>query len=324
VSQVLYDGGRSKLGRDSVGIAIEISEQAARLARQNAVFDAANSYLGVLKAESLLQTVLLTQRQAEQHLKDAQLREHTGAGSQFELLQAQTALINVQGQVIQARNAVKLARLSLGTFIHQRLGSRGLDQTPVLPTVAADEATIERGIENRPEVEISKRQIKLDALGSEISARDALPVAAVQGILVGRGMSLPAYVVMGSLNWTLFDGGKTLSKVRQGEKSVEADRANLTGLREGLRLEVEKAIADRDEAREHIVMTEQGLKMAKTSYELALIRYSGGAGSGTEVIDAMTIVSQAQAGYIQATYEKLGAELRLAKALGLDLAQLLS
>jgi len=324
VSQVLYDGGRSQLGRQAAETGTEMAAQGVKLTRQNVAFDVSNSYLNVLRTESLLQTTVLAQRQAEQHLKDAQLREQAGAGSHFDTLQAQTAVASVQGRLIQAKNAVRLSRISLATAIHQPVADRPLDPNPALPVVAVDPAGIERGLEQRPEVEIAKRQSRVDALSTEISARDRLPVAAVQGIVLGQGTSIPAYVVMGSLNWTLYDGGKTEAKVKQGEMSAAADEASLTSLREGLRLEIEKAIADRDEAKERIAAAEQGLKTAQAGYDLATLRYTEGAGTGSEVIDATSALSQAQAGYVQATYDELAAELRLAKALGVDLAGQLS
>lgn len=324
VSQVLYDGGRSQLGRQAAESGTELAQLGVRLTRQNVAFDAANAYLNVLRTESLLATTLLAERQAEQHLKDAQLREQTGAGSHFDTLQAQTALASVQGRLIQAKNAVRLSRLSLGTAIHQPLSDRPLDPNPALPVVALDEQALERGLDQRPEVAIAKRQSRVDALTTEISARDRLPVAAVQGIVLGQGMNLPAYVVMGSLNWTLYNGGKTEAKVRQGQESLVADEAALMSLREGLRLEIEKAVADRDEAKERIAAAEQGLKTAQAGYGLASLRYTEGAGTGSEVIDATSALSQAQAGYVQATYDELAAELRLAKALGVDLAAQLS
>lgn len=323
LSQVLYDGGRSKLGQDAATVGTEMATEATRLARQNVAFDTSTGYLNVLRAESLHQAVLLTQRQVMQHLYDAQLREKNGVGSHFDTLQAETAVANIQDRVIQARNAVKLARLSLGTALHQPLSARPLDPTPSVPVVASDEAAIMRGLDQRPEIEVAKRQAELDRITTDISGRDRLPVAAAQGIVIGNGLSIPAYVVMGSLNWTLYDGGKTESQVRAGEKSVQADEANLSALRENLRLEVEKAVADRDESKERIATAEQGLKTAQAGYDLASLRYTEGAGTGTEVIDAASALSQAQSGYIQATYDELASELRLAKALGIDLAKLL-
>jgi outer membrane protein TolC len=324
VSQVLYEGGRVQLGARAAEIGKELASEGARQSRQQVAYNAAIAYLGVLRAESLLRAVLLSEQQGHEHLKDALLREKTGAGAHFDTLQAQTALANTEQRVIQARNAVRLARLSLGTAIHQPLGNQPLDPAPSLPIVTADDAAIMRGLSRRPEVRMATRQRDLDRLTTEITSRESLPVVAAQGIVAGNGTQMPAYILMGSLSWTVFDGGKTDAQVRQGEKSIEADEANLSALQDGLRLEVQKAIADREEARERILAAEQGLKTAQAGFDLSRIRYSEGAGTGTEVLDATTALSQAQAGYIQATYDELTAELNLAKALGIDLPGLLS
>lgn len=324
VSQVLYDGGRSGLGLHATELSADMATQAARMARQNAAFEAANAYLNVLRAESLARAVAATRQQVERHLKDASLRERTGVGSRFDTLQAQTAFANLQDRLIQSRNAVKLARMTLSTATHQPLGARKLDPTPSLPAVTASEEEILRALEQRPEVEMANRQRQLDELTMDLTRRDYLPVAAVQGIVLAQGLEVPGYAVMGSANWTVFDGGKTESKLAQQQKTLEADEASLAALRDGLRLEVEKAIAERDEAKERMSAAEQSLKTAQAGFDLATLRYNEGAGTGTDVIDATSALSQAEAAFIQATYDELAAELKLAKALGIDLAQLLT
>ncbi|MNX94401.1 Toluene efflux pump outer membrane protein TtgI precursor [compost metagenome] len=322
VTQPLYTGGRIGLGREAAEAGKAMAQEGARLSRQNVAFETATHYLNVLRAESLLEAVLENERQAQAHLKDAQAREKNGLGTRFDTLQAQTALANVKGRVIQARNAVKLARLSLATDIHQPLDERPL-ATPSLPMFKLSESSIASGIDTRPEVKVAEGQHRLDALSTEITRRGLLPTVGVQGILLADKLNVPGYAVMGSASWELFDGGKIHAQIRAGEKSQEASAAQLQALREGIRLEAEKAIAERAEAKERIAAAEQGLRTAKAGYDLAQLRYSEGAGTGTEAIDAASTMSQARATYIQATYDALAAEFKIAKALGLDLAGML-
>lgn len=324
VSQVLYDGGRSDVARHATELGTELAWHAERLARQNVAFESANGYLNVLRAESLARVMTSTRQQGEQHLKDAQLRERTGSGSRFETLQAETALATIQEHVIRSRNAVKLARLSLGNVTHQSLGNRALDPTPTLPVVSSNEADILRALEQRPEVEMANRQRQLDRSSIDLTSKDYLPVAGMQGVVAAQGLSVPGYALIGSLNWTIFDGFKTQAKIVQQQKTVEGDESNLSALRDSLRFEVEKALAERDEARERITATEQALKTAQAGFDLATLRYNEGAGTGTEVIDAASALSQAESAKIQATYDALTTELKLAKALGVELEALLT
>ncbi|HEY9898200.1 MAG TPA: TolC family protein [Pantanalinema sp.] len=323
VTQPLYTGGRLGLGQEAAAAGKAMAQEGARLSRQSVAFDTANAYLNVLRAESLLTAVLESDRQAQAHFKDAQAREKNGIGTRFDTLQAQTALANVKGRVIQARNAVKLARLSLSTAIHEPLDDRAL-LAPSLPAVTADDGAVESGIQARPEVKVAQGQQRIDALSTEITRRGLLPTVGVSGMLLANKLDVPGYAIIGSASWELFDGGKIHAQIRAGEKTQEADAANLQALREGIRLEVEKAIADRSEAKERIAAAEQGLKTAQAGFDLAQLRYSEGAGTGTEAIDAESTVSQARATYIQATYDALAAELKIAKALGLDLAGMLN
>ncbi|HEY9898867.1 MAG TPA: TolC family protein [Pantanalinema sp.] len=324
VSQVLYDGGRSGVGEKAARVGQELAAENIRNARQAAAFDAANAYLNVLRAESLLSATTAAQRQAQQHVSDSELREKKGIGSHFELLQARTALAGADGKVIQAQNAVALARLSLSTAMHESLGDRPLAQLPALAPRAVDEGAIARGIAQRPEVQMARRQEQIERLGADVKARELLPVVGAQGMVLGMGTQIPGYAVLGTVNWTLFDGGRTAAKVKQGEQSAQAAAATVRALQNGLRLEVQKAIADRNEAQARIKAAAVGLQTAKAGYELARVRFKAGIGSGTEAIDAATAVAGAQALHIQAAYDELGAELRLARAMGVDGPSLLA
>ena len=125
------------------------------------------------------------------------------------------------------------------------------------------------------------------------------------------------------MNWTAFDGGKSEAKVQQAEHNALADAEARRSLQEGLRLDVQRALVERDDARERLQVGQQGLGTARAGLDLARIRYQAGAGSATEVIDAGSAVAGAEATAIGATCDLWLAELKLARALGMDLESLL-
>ncbi len=324
VKQVLYEGGKIGLGQQAARIGADLALTQRQIQERDVAYNTASAYLGALRTQELENAATWGVRQASAHLSDAVLRERQGAGTQFDVLQARSALAAAQTRQIQADDAVKTTRLALGMLVHQRLGHRTLDPLPVLPDVQVKGRQKAQGLAARPEVRALEDQISLARNSAAMQRRNLLPTAAVEGIF-GQSAGGPTrfYVLLGSLTWTIFDGGRTRSEIAQKDLAVKSSIDNLKAAKDGLRLQIDGALIDRNEARKRMRLSESSLETAQAAYNLAKLRFREGAGTGTEVIDATTAVVGAKNAYIQAMYDELGAEVTLAKAVGINLASLL-
>lgn len=325
VSQVLYEGGKIGLGQQAARMGADLASTERRMQAETVAEQTADAYLGVLRTQELLSAATWAVRQTQRHVSDAQLRYRQGAGTEFDVLQAQSALAEAQTRQIQAQDAVETTRLALGTLIHQDLANRALDPLPVLPRVVVPPTSEAQGVAARPEVRALEDQVSLAKNAAQMTRRDLLPTAAVEAIL-GQAAAGPTrfYVLLGSLSWTVFDGGKTRFEIAQKELAVQSSEDKLKAAEDGLKLEVDRALIDRREAQKRMTLSESSLKAAQAAYGLAQLRFKEGAGTGTEVLDATTAVVGARNAYVQAMYDELGAEVSLAKAVGIDLPRLLS
>ena len=78
------------------------------------------------------------------------------------------------------------------------------------------------------------------------------------------------------------------------------------------------------EAKQRVETAREGLQSAQEAYRLAVKRYQVGIGTTFEVTDVQSTLVQSGNNYVQATNDLRVAEVRLARALGYDLAQLLT
>jgi len=323
-NQVLFDAFQTQDGLKIADSTRDLARVEILSARRRAQFDAANAYLGVLRAESLLEVSRVALEQARAHVEQAQLRERSGVGTRFEVLQAQTQLANTQGQFSQASNRVELARLSLGTALGVSAMNARLDSALTLPRAAVSTAVYEAAIANRLEVQQIDLKREMDETTVTLRSRAYLPTVAGIGMLTYQPGSMSYYLLGASMNWTLVNGGKTKAQIAQAEAEVAKDLAQLESVRRQVALDIQNALSARTEAIDRVAIAQQGVAAAAEGYRLAQVRFQAGMGTGLEVIDAQTSLAQAQSNLVQAQYDVQAAELRVTQALGLELQTVLA
>ncbi|MBM3271198.1 MAG: TolC family protein [Candidatus Sericytochromatia bacterium] len=318
VSQTLFDGFQTA---DALAIAdatLGMNEVDLANQRRKAAYDAASAYFAVLRAERLARNARDAARQTDAHVAAATVREKAGTGTRFEILQAETQRAAVRGQVRAAENAAALARLNLGNVIGEDLGDRA-PETVLLPEGAP--GAVAEAVERRPEVQTLAWKRRLDEAAVDLSRKANLPRVSLngnysqQGFTSGRSLS----VTMG-LQWNLIDWGKADAKVAQTEKDLAQTDLLLAQARRNLAADVQGAVLSRQDARDRLEIAERGAGLAREAHRMAEVRYRAGIGTSFDVIDAQTSLLQAENSEAQARFDTQLAEIRLAQALGVELA----
>ncbi len=318
VTQTLFDGFQTA---DALAIAdatVKLGEVDRANQRRKAVYDTAGAYVSVLRAERLRENAADAARQAEAHVAAARLREKAGSGTRFEVLQAETQLASVKGQVRAADNAVALARLALGNLLGEAVGDRPLEDVALPPQPPADPG---EAVERRPEVQSLVWKRQLDGATVDLNRKANFPRATLngsynqQGFTSGRSLSVTA-----GLQWNLIDWGKAGAKVAQSEKDLLQTELTLAQVRRNLGTDVQGARLSRQDARDRLDIAARGAELAREAYRMAEVRHTAGIGTGYDVIDAQAALLQAENAQAQAKYDIQAAEIRLAQALGVELS----
>jgi outer membrane protein len=320
-SQVLFDGFRL---RDSLIVAddqIALGRLGIARAEEDAMTNAAVAYFGVLRAQGISDVATTSVHQAEEHLRLGGERLKAGSGTRADVLTLQAQLATSRGALIQARNAVSLARLLLDKALNAPVGSRPLAATAGVSELGIDlEDEVAHGLPRRPEVQQQLLKVHLDDARASYASRGYWPTLQGQVGYIQRGLYQGNFSTGVVLSWDAFDGFKTREQIALAQAEGATDALTLEQTRQDLELDVRTQAQARQEARDRIAIAREGLTAADEAYRISIQRYELGFSTSTELLDARTTLAQSRNTYIQATHDLNVAQIRLAKALGVDMA----
>jgi outer membrane protein TolC len=119
----------------------------------------------------------------------------------------------------------------------------------------------------------------------------------------------------------LFEGGSSLAdfkKTKYRKSRLVEQRAKLA---DEIKIEVQRYILDLQDAYERIQVTRDAEGQAQENLRINKARYDEGVGTATEVLDAVTLLTTAEANYIRSVYDYRKAEGATHYAAGEDLLQ---
>jgi outer membrane protein TolC len=117
-----------------------------------------------------------------------------------------------------------------------------------------------------------------------------------------------------SARWTIFDGNRTKGQSARARADLARLQAMEAGLRQGIRVEVQAAWADRESARRRLDVAVAALESAEEALRIVRERYGEGLAVIVELLGTEAAFTKTQANHAQAV-----SELWLSEA-GLDLA----
>jgi len=338
------NGGGSSSGESdefSLGVGYEIdlwggraADAAAARARLDAsVFDrdavalvlqsdVAQNYFQALALKDRLVIAERNLDAARQVLELVQVRYDEGAATGLQLAQQRTAVLNIEAQLPQLRQQLRLTQNALAVLLGrppQGFEIQGTSLASItLPTV--DPGQPAELLERRPD--IRRVEAQLIAANADIgAARAALypsvrlsASAGLTGLLTSGSGSVAS--IAASLAQTIFDGGRLrsqveLSEARRTELTQQYAKVVLTSLREAQDGLVSVAAS---QARAAALV--QAVEQARDAFQIASTRYEAGAEDLLNLLDAQRTLLQAEDGLIQAELSRYASTTDLFKALG--------
>lgn len=323
-SVTLFDGFAN---RDNLAVAehqIAVAKLTWEQARQDAMRDAAVAYFDVLGAQAQVATATNAVKQSEAHLKTGEARLAAGTATRAETLKLRAELSASKRTLVQGRYAVEKARLALAQAMNGAVGDRPLDpDPPVRPLALKAERDLPAGIDRRSDVRQAALRARQDALRAEIDDRAGWPALSGNSSYTQRGFGAGQFVAGVGLNWPFFDGQQNRRRADSSHFQAEAARADAARARQTAEVELRRQLATRDEAREVLEASREGLASAAEAYRLARLRYDEGVATTIEVVDGQATLLDARRSYETGVRDLRVAEIQLARSLGVDLASYL-
>ena len=324
-SQTIFDAFATRDQLTIIEDNLTMGKLAAVQAEQDAMQQAALSYFDVLRAEGLAGVAQESVRQASEHMRLGELRLKAGTGTRAEVLQQRAQLANAQGQLGQARNAVNLARLTLSNMLNAPVGDRPLAGDPAVPPLRVEIAReLKPAIARRTEVKQLEARQHAEETRVSLESRALWPNLAANGRYAQRNLSEGQWQAGVTLNWTIFDSFRVRNRMASALEQARVTRLATEQARQRVALEMRQQYQSREEAQQRVATAREGLAAAQEAYRLALKRYQVGVATSFEVTDVQTTMIQSSNNYVQAVNDLRAGEVRLARALGYDLAEMLT
>jgi len=182
---------------------------------------------------------------------------------------------------------------------------------------------VEDALSRRPEMQMAETNIGVQQSAARMANARYLPSLSVgvDGNYSSPGYDFradldPNYSVYAKLSVPIFEWGKRRHTRNKGRYQVDIARERCMQVADGLRLEVETARCNYQQAMEQVRLTESSLRKAAESETLALDKYREGSVSIVEVINAQLYHLEAQQNHIRSKLNACLAKSALQRACG--------
>jgi outer membrane protein TolC len=311
-----------KLGIDEAELGLELEKLDLALSVKRA-------YFRILEADRLVEVAEKAVESLQSHVDVARSFYQVGMIPINNLLEAEVELSNAEYELIQAKNAARLARASFNTILAR----------PISKPVAVEDIRtfrpvsepffdyVEMALRKRPEIKTLDVRLEQTEQSRRLARSDYYPDISLQYDYIQEGdepyvegspvHDANRWQVMAVLSWTFFEWGKTRSAVEE----VNSVRMQLiqtrAALEDQIQLEINEAYLDLIEAEENIPTTTKAVEQAEENLRVSRERYEAQVATSTEVLDAQALLTRARTNYYRALYSHHLARARLERAIGL-------
>ncbi len=320
-TQPVYTFGRITSAIDSAGAEVTAAVADEVRTGLDVRLHVGETYVGVLQAQRLLEIANDGVVSLEAHERDVQNRLNQGVGIRANLLAVQVALANARQLQLQMRNMLIVAKAAYNRALQRPLESGVQIRDLERPTQQYMlDLAIQQAMNDRPEIGFLSAKVRsLRSLADSVNAARHPQVVLDGGFsfIENRFLANEAYNSVSLLaEWNFWDSGRKRNQSAQLEQSAEAllrKRANVESL---ITLQVKKAWHDLDSTQARVDVNKTALTSADENLRVSRNRYTQGAGTNTEVLDAQTLRTGAYSNYYRSLYNSVLAEMRLLRAIG--------
>jgi outer membrane protein TolC len=352
VSQTLFSGSAFAAIRGAKQLR-DINERGFDRQQQVVVDRVRQAFYQALLADEQERVAAQSVERTGATLVDVRRRVEQGVAPVFQRLSAEVELANLETQFVQsqslAEGALDVLKMELGIPIEQPISIRGsLEAADIgrLVNVSVDDA-VALAIQNRPDLEQARLAIDLRRIDRSITTSQYLPsVSAFANLQYAgnvpdsrtltvsdpddpflfstqqRGLFASNYwdpsVNVGlRLNWNIFNGFQTSSRVQQREVAIRRAELEFEQAYQAVAAEVQASLRNLEAARLRIQSQQANVARAELNYEYAASRLREGVATPLEAREASMQLDTSSLNYLQAVHDFLVAQSAFETAVGL-------
>jgi len=330
VEQPLFTGWSITTNHQLAKLGFDIAKIQEIQARHDLIRNVKIGYFELLKTEKFLEVAIQTEKQVNDHYKVAQSFFEVGIIPKNDLLQSEVELAQAKQNLIQADNGVSIAKSTFNTILRRDVNEplEVVDILTFTPSTEVFDDCMHKAYLNRPElkeialkVEEARKQITLakspfyPSLSLQLYYEKQGDTPDVRGT---QFRDEESWNIFTSLDWTLWEWGKTYYSVKASKIGlIQAEDAQVQ-VRDAVTLEVKNAFLKLQESEKNIKVTETAIDSAEENFRLNEARYKEQVATTTDVMDAQTLLTQAQINYYNALSDYNIARAQLERAMGVE------
>lgn len=325
VNWQLWDNGGRKLGVKRAEYSAESSELVALQTLRSTLFSVHSRFLDALRSQNLLEVQERNIERAKAILDETEARTKPPIEDlpRKDVYQARADYQNAIVNRLSALNRVTTSESNLKAILGW--DSQGFPDLveptdlAVFPEELTLEMAIERGLQNRPDLNASRKR--------ELAQMAVLQTTKLQGGVqysvdanYRRGMLEDAFQnssLVFSASIPLYDGARSKENIRIQELTLESLRSSLAQQELDVKAEIESTYLEFSQNLARLEAAKAAYEAAKINYDLTQEAYSQyRAATLVERLTAQVTLTTAESNLVEATYDTLISEVKLKLALG--------
>ncbi len=323
MDQSLFDWKSINASR-AASQSLKSAEYTYKDARDLVVLAVGYTYLQAIADEARIQTAEAQVKTAQALYDQASDQVTAGTSPAIDGLRAKVELQTRQQQLIQARNAFAIQKLTVARVIGLAPGQEFefTDKSPYQPFegITVDEA-LKRAYASRSDYKAALSDTRAAEFSRKAVVAGYFPSLSFSADY-GAGGTHPStatqvFDVRGTLTIPIFQGGSVHGEVLQADARLEQSRERLENLRAQIDSDVRTALLNLQSSAEQVAVARSNINLAEETLAQSRDRFSAGVTDTVEVVQSQEAVASAHEQYISSLYSYNFAKISLARALGI-------
>ncbi len=316
VSQPIFTGFNILATYNSAALTAQSQELALGLSELNLIFLVQQNFINLLTARENVESAKDSVERLASQLKVAQAFYDVGLKPRIDVLRAEAQLSEAEDTLISAQNTVVIQEARLNTLlnlpVNAHINYKG--ELAYFPFDQPLEVSLDTAAHYRPDILIARKATEISQEQVTLAASEFYPqiYANVEWVKNGDGFDVNGFdnsnnptdlsgtSVGATAEWSLFSWGTTYFATTSAKQNVLSVKATEANTWQEAAFEVKSRYLNIINAAKRIKVAEKTVAAAEEAYRMAVARYQAQVGTNTDVLDAQSDLSSAEASLITA------------------------
>ncbi|MDX9786200.1 MAG: TolC family protein [Desulfobacterales bacterium] len=327
----LFSGFYNLTAYQRARIGKELAEARLRLTQLQLVFDIQRRFLELIKARDDLRSAESAVTRLEEQRASAEAYCRVGMKPWLAVLQIKAELAAAEHAKIEAKNALRVAGVRLNSLLDlpaaAKVEYQGNYVAEVLFLSNSPEECGQIALTKRPDVAVAEKNVLLAEKDVALYRSRYYPKLSLDTDYIMNDIDYDEknYTDTDRNYWNvgvnvqinLFAGGRDFFAIKEAHEAVYRARALARDLEHTIITEVTAGYMIFQDAGERIVSAKKALSAAIEAYDMASTRFRTDLGTNTELLDAQTLVTNAEVALTQSVVDQRTALAQLYYAMGI-------